>query len=116
MKGALLVTVASVSRLFVLSLCLALPAAAFAQRQKSTVPDLEAEGHKGDMARAAQKKANERFDKADEDKDGLITKEEALKQLPYVGENFDKFDKSKDGKLTWEEYIGHDKWKRESSK
>jgi Ca2+-binding EF-hand superfamily protein len=106
----------SVSRLLVLALCLALPAASFAQRQKSIVPDLETEGHKGDMARAAQKKANERYDKADENNDGSITKEEALKHLPYVGENFEKFDKNKDGKLTWEEYIGHDKWKRESTK
>lgn len=109
-------TAVSASRLLVLVFCLVLPAAGFAQRQKSIVPGLETEGHKGDMARAAQKKANERFDKADENKDEVITKEEALKHLPYVGENFDKFDKSKDGKLTWEEYIGHDKWKREPAK
>lgn len=109
-------TVVSASRLLVFVFSLALPAAGFAQRQKSIVPDLETEGHKGDMARAAQKKANERFDKADEDKDGFITKEEAVKHLPYVAENLGKFDKNTDGKLTWEEYIGHDKWKREPAK
>jgi len=103
------------SSLAFLGLVLALPVA-HAQRTKSMVPELEAEGHKGDMARAAQKKANERFDKADADKDGLISKEEAAATLPYVAENFEKYDKSKDGKLTWEEYLGHDKWKREPAK
>jgi hypothetical protein len=103
----------NVSRLLILTAALALPLAASAQRQKSVVPELDAEGHRGDMARAAQKKANERFNKADENKDDIITQEEALKHLPYVGENFDKFDANKNGKLTWEEYIGHDKWKRE---
>lgn len=90
---------------------------AFAQRGvKSVVPDLEAEGHRGDMARAAQKKANERFDKADDDKDGFISKDEATAHLPFIAEKFESYDKNKDGKLTWEEFIGHDKWKREAAK
>lgn len=92
-------------------------APALAQRGvKSVVPDLEAEGHRGDMARAAQKKANERFDKADDDKDGFISKDEAAAHLPFVAEKFESYDKSKDGKLSWEEFIGHDKWKRETAK
>lgn len=94
---------------------LAVPAA-YAQRTKSIVPDLDAEGLRGDMARAAQKKANERFDKADTDHDGLISRDEATAALPYVAENFDQYDKTKDDKLTWEEFVGHDKWKRESAK
>lgn len=89
---------------------------AHAQRTKSVVPELEAEGHKGDMARAAQKKAVERFDKADADKNGFVSKAEADAALPYVAENFDKYDKDKDGKLSWEEFVGHDKWKREAAK
>lgn len=89
---------------------------AHAQRTKSLVPELDAEGHKGDMARAAEKKAVERFDKADADKDGFISKEEAQATLPYIAENFDKYDKNKDGKLSWEEFVGHDKWKREGAK
>lgn len=97
------------------ALALASPAV-LAQRTKSVVPDLDAEGIKGDMARAAQKKANERFDKADADHDGLITREEATAALPYIAEHFEQYDKSKDNKLSWEEFIGHDKWKRESAK
>ena len=89
---------------------------AYAQRTKTIVPELDAEGHKGDMARAAQKKANERFDKADADKDGQVSKEEAMVAMPFVGENFAKYDKDKDGKMTWEEFLGHDKWKREAAK
>ena len=98
-------------------LALLLPCSlAHAQRTKSTVPELDAEGHKGDMARAAQKKAIERFDNADADKDVFISKDEAVAALPYIAENFDKYDKNKDGKLSWEEYVGHDKWKHEAVK
>jgi len=97
-----------------LALLVLLPAsAAHAQRTKSIVPDLDAEGHKGDMARAAQKKANERFSKTDENNNGTLDKAEVAKHLPYVAESFEKYDKDGDGKLTWEEFIGHDKWKRE---
>ena len=100
--------------LILIALVIAFPVAA--QRQKSVVPELDAEGHKGDMARAVQKKANQRFDKADENKDGVIVRDEALKHLPHVGANFEKYDQDGDGKLSWVEYIGHDKWKREPAK
>lgn len=92
--------------------CVLVAPAVHAQRAKTVVPNLDAEGVKGDMARAAQKKANERFDKADANHDGVISKEEAAKALPYIAENFEKYDKDNDGKLSWEEFIGHDKWKR----
>lgn len=95
---------------------LALPSAHAQRGVKSVVPELDAEGHKGDMARAAQKKANERFDKGDADKDGFISKAEAVAAMPYIAENFAKYDKNEDGKLTWEEFIGHDKWAREAAK
>lgn len=106
-----------VIRLIYLLVCAVLPfTSANAQRTKTIVPELDAEGHKGDMARAAQKKANERFDRTDADKDGFLSKDEAAAGLPYVAENFPKYDKNNDGKLTWEEYLGHDKWKREPAK
>lgn len=100
-------------RLLLLFTCLAVASpAALAQRAKSVVPELDAEGLKGDMARAAQKKANERFAKADADHDGEISQAEAASALPYIAENFARYDKDTDGKLSWEEFIGHDKWKR----
>lgn len=106
------------SRLFLaLALLVLTLSPAHAQRgAKSVVPELDAEGVKGDMARAAQKKANERFDKADADKDGFIAKDEAVAAMPYIAENFAKYDKNNDGKLSWEEFIGHDKWTREAVK
>ena len=108
---------APVFRMSCLLVCVLLTASsAFAQRTKTVVPELDAEGHKGDMARAAQKKANERFDKADADKDGFITKDEAAASLPYFAENFAKYDKNNDGKLTWPEFLGHDKWERTAAK
>ena len=93
-----------------------LSSVSLAQRQKSIVPELDAEGHKGDMARAAQKKANDRFDKGDENKNGFLEKEEVVKHFPYIAENFAKYDKDDNGKLTWEEFLGHDKWKRDAGK
>lgn len=107
----------SFSRLFLALalLVLGLPPAHAQRGIKSVVPELDAEGVKGDMARAAQKKANERFDKADADKDGFIAKAEAVTAMPYIAENFAKYDKNGDDKLTWEEFIGHDKWTREAA-
>jgi hypothetical protein len=96
-------------------LVLILPPAHARRGVKSAVPELDAEGHKGDMARAAQKKANQRFDKADADKDGFISNDEAVAAMPYIAENFANYDKNEDGKLSWEEFIGHDKWPREAA-
>lgn len=105
------------SRLLICVLALAgalaaLPAAA--QRQKSGVPDLNEDNHKGEMARMAQKKAEERFDTADADKDGVLSRAEVAKHLPFIDQNFERYDKNKDGALSWEEFVGHDKWKREA--
>jgi Ca2+-binding EF-hand superfamily protein len=99
-----------------LLLCLLLPVAsvAIAQRPKTAVPNIDEESRKGEMARAAQKKANERFTAADEDKSGTISREEAAKHFAYIAENWDRYDKNKDGVLSWEEFVGHDKWKRQA--
>ena len=85
-----------------------------AQRQTSGVPSLDEGGRKGEMARLAQKKAEDKFDAADEDKNGMLSRAEVAKYSPYINENFDKYDKNKDGSLSWEEFIGHDRWKRQS--
>ena len=93
----------------VLALAL-LAGAAYAQ---TTVPTLDQSGRKGDMARLAQQKAKEKFDAADADKDGKLSKEEMKATLPYMYERFEKYDKDHDGFLSWEEYVGHNRWKKD---
>jgi hypothetical protein len=80
---------------------------------QTNIPTLDQQGRKGDMARLAQKRAAERFDLADQNKDGKLTKEEVEKTFPYMAENFTQLDQDKDGFLSWEEFIGHNRWKKE---
>jgi EF hand domain-containing protein len=89
---------------------LALPLAAAAQ---SRIPSLEQEGRRGDVGRAAQKKAVERFDSADADKDGRLSRAEVSARFEYMAENFDRMDGNGDGALDWNEFVGHDRWKKE---
>lgn len=90
-----------------------LAGAAYAQKQESRIPNLDEISRKGDMARLAEKNAETKFDAADDDKDGVLSRAELAKHMPYFDQKFDRFDKNKDGVLSWEEYVGHDKWKRE---
>jgi hypothetical protein len=85
---------------------------AWGQRQKSIIPDVEAEGVRGEMARKALAQASARFLATDENGDGAISREEAARHSPYINENFSRYDKSGDGTLSWEEFIGHDRWPR----
>lgn len=87
---------------------------ALAQSQKSGVPSLDEQSHKGDMARLAQKKVNDDFNLADEDKSGDLSRAEVAKHFPFREQNFERYDKNKDGNLNWVEFVGHDRWKRES--
>jgi len=61
----------------------------------------------------AVQKAVERFDSADTNKDGRLSREEVTGRFSYMTEKFDQMDKDHDGLLGWEEFIGHDRWKRE---
>lgn len=99
-------------RLTICVLALLLSTSGFAQRQESIIPDLDEASRKGDMARFAQQKANARFDEADENKDGVLSREEVCKHLPYLCDHFDAYDKDHDGRLSWHEVIGHDRWER----
>lgn len=81
--------------------------------QKSTVPAAADASHKGDVARLAQKKSEDQFNGADEDRDGQLSRAEVAKHLPYIDTNFLRYDKNKDGFLSWEEFVGHDRWKRQ---
>lgn len=79
---------------------------------QTIIPTLDTQGRKGDMARMAQEKAAARFDSADKNKDGKLSKEETV-ELPYIEAKFEALDKDKDGFLSWEEFVGHDRWKKE---
>jgi hypothetical protein len=79
---------------------------------QTMIPKLDNEGRPGDVARQAKQQAIERFDVADENKDGKLSREEIGKHSHYLLEKFDERDKDKDGFLGWEEYVGHDRWPR----
>jgi Ca2+-binding EF-hand superfamily protein len=99
--------------LFLLTLLAATASAGAQSLPQTNIPTLDQQGRKGDMARLAQKRAAERFDQADGNKDGKLSKEELEKTFPYMAEKFSELDKDKDGFLNWEEFIGHDRWKKE---
>jgi Ca2+-binding EF-hand superfamily protein len=80
---------------------------------KSTIPEPGEESRKGDMARLAQQKSEERFDAADDNKDGQLSRAEVSRHLPYFDANFERYDKNKDGMLSWNEFVGHGQWKRQ---
>lgn len=92
------------------ALCASSPA--LAQRTRSVVPDLDDDGRRGEIARIAEKRAEERFDRTDTDKDDRLTAQELTVTAPYMAENFKNYDKNEDGFLSWEEFVGHDRWKR----
>jgi ferric-dicitrate binding protein FerR (iron transport regulator) len=51
----------------------------------------------------AQAQQEERFKRADANKDGRLTRGEAQKGMPVVARNFDQIDANKDGAVTMEE-------------
>jgi len=85
-------------------------AAPLALQAQTIVPKLDTPGQKGDIARAQKKRAEERFDGFDKNKDGKLAKEEVTGQSAYLAENFAKLDADKDGFLNWEEFLGHNRW------
>ena len=95
---------------YLVLILLALCAAPGALQAQTLIPKLDAPGHKGDLARAEKKRAEERFDGYDTNKDGKLAREEVTNRSSYLTENFDKLDANKDGFLSWEEFLGHDRW------
>jgi len=77
------------------------------------VPAVDEASRKGDMARIAQKQSEERFDSADTDRDGRLSRSEVATHLPFFDTNFNRYDKDKDGFLSWEEFVRHNQWKRQ---
>jgi Ca2+-binding EF-hand superfamily protein len=56
-----------------------------------------------DRAQKFAEKAHEKFNSADLDHDGLLTKDEAAKGMPRLAKHFDEIDANHDGKLSWQE-------------
>ena len=80
---------------------------------KSTIPEPGEASRKGDMARLAQQKSEERFDAADENRDGQLSRAEVARHLPFFDANFARYDKNSDGMLSWNEFVGHGQWSRQ---
>lgn len=80
---------------------------------KSTIPEPGETSRKGDMARLAQQKSEERFDAADDNKDGQLSRAEVARHLPFFDANFARYDKNSDGFLSWNEFVGHAQWSRQ---
>jgi len=93
-------------QLAILGLLLAAPAL----QARTMVPDLDVEGRRGDIARLAKQRAQEKFAAADADHDGKLSKDEVAAKFPYLADTFEQHDKDGDGFLSWEEFIGHDRW------
>jgi Ca2+-binding EF-hand superfamily protein len=72
----------------------------------------DAASRKDEMARLAQRKSTERFEAADEDHNGMLSRPEVAKHFPFFDQNFARYDKNQDGLLDWQEFVGHDKWPR----
>ena len=81
----------------------------FAQQAKSVIPEPGEVSRKGDMARLEEQKKKERFKAADEDSNGMLSREELAKHMPYIEKNLDRFDTNKDGVLSWEEFSARNK-------
>ncbi len=79
---------------------------------QTMVPKLDQEGRKGDVARLAKQKAQERFASLDKDKDGRLSRSEVEQDSAYLAENFPARDLNSDGFLSWEEFVGHTRWEK----
>lgn len=87
-------------------LCLLVGVPAHAVKPKSIIPDLEDGSRKGEVARLEQQKKKDSFTVADEDKNGVLSRDEVAKNFPYFDQNFERYDLNKDGVLSWTEFGG----------
>ncbi|MBS1157690.1 MAG: EF-hand protein [Proteobacteria bacterium] len=99
------------------ALALSLPAltlfvALGSPQAQTMVPKLDVDGRRGDIARLAKQRAQEKFNAADTDQDGKLSRREVDSSFPYLADKFAAHDKDGDGFLSWEEYLGHDRWPR----
>ena len=78
--------------------------------KKTIVPDINAPGHRGDIARRVLARTSEQFLNADMNRDYLISAEEARQHLPHVSKEFSRYDRNQDNHVSWPELLGHDEW------
>lgn len=79
---------------------------------QTMVPKLDQDGRRGDVARLAKQRAQERFAAADKNGDGKLSRDEVAEGSPYLADKFDERDLNHDGFLSWEEFVGHNRWER----
>lgn len=79
---------------------------------QTMVPKLDQEGRRGDVARLAKQRAQERFAALDKDGDGRLSRDEVGQDSSYLADNFEVRDLNHDGYLSWEEFVGHNRWER----
>lgn len=65
-----------------------------------------------DRAEKAGAKLREKFDAADINHDGLLTRDEAAKGLPHAAKHFDEIDANHDGRLSVQEVAQYLRAKR----
>lgn len=81
---------------------------------KSIIPDINAEGRRGEIARMMMRKSTRQFLRADINQDYQISHEEADEHLPFISKEFGRYDHDNNGSVSWQEFLGHDEWPRPS--
>jgi hypothetical protein len=79
---------------------------------QTMVPKLDQAGRKGDVARLAKQKAQERFAGLDQDNDERLSRLEVEQDSAYLTDKFPQRDLNGDGFLSWEEFVGHNRWEK----
>ena len=78
--------------------------------KKSIIPDINAEGRRGEIARMMLRKSTRQFLETDFDKDNRISPVEAEEYLPFISHEFERYDRNGDQAIDWQEFVGHDQW------
>ena len=80
------------------------------QAQESIIPDINAKGQRGEIARKMHERSSLLFLRADTNQDYKISQPEAAENLTFISNNFSQYDRNNDNSLSWQEYLGHDQW------